>query len=163
MNRRTLLQSAGVSAAAVLAGCVDGVQEHFGLQGSIPLEINNETDQTHDVHLQAYQPGADRQSYEQSYSVTPGETVGAPHLDKVEQSFRVARIENEDEADVSVASIRSTTEFVFVRLAVDGIEIEVQEPDGTGNETDESNDSNETDDSNASDATQNETDGEDDA
>ncbi|MXV62147.1 hypothetical protein GS429_08745 [Natronorubrum sp. JWXQ-INN-674] len=135
MNRRTLLQSAAVGAAVGLAGCIDGVREHFGLQGVIPLEIHNESDRTHNVQLEAYEPTTDRQSYDQSYSVTPGETIGAPNLDKTNQSFRVTRIEDEEKVDVTVETVTEDTTLVLVWLYNDEIVIEPQDGENAGNET----------------------------
>lgn len=138
MNRRTFLQSAGVAATVGLAGCLDGLREHFGLQGVIPIEIYNEGEQTHNIQLQARELEADRQSYDQSYSVTPGEPVMPPHLDKTEQSFRVTRIENEEEVDVEVVRVTSETDLVVIRIYDDRLEVEAQrnDEDGTdGNET----------------------------
>ena len=140
MNRRTFLQSAGVAAVVGLAGCLDGVREHFGLQGVIPIEIHNEGEQTHNINLQARDLEADRQSYEQSYSVTPGETVGPPHLDKTRQSFRVARITDEEEAEVEVVTVTPETELVVIRIYDDSLEVEVRQDDaGEGTAANETN------------------------
>ncbi|WP_436343743.1 hypothetical protein [Natronorubrum sp. FCH18a] len=144
MNRRTLLQSAGVAAAVGLAGCVDGVQEHFGLQGVVPIEIYSEAEQTQNLHLQAYDLEASRESYDQSYSITPGDNVKPPNLDKTEQSFRVAKIEDEDEAEVREASITSDTQLVVIRLYDDDLVIEVDHGDGAENETVDDDGDNET-------------------
>ncbi|WP_440771242.1 hypothetical protein [Natronorubrum sp. DTA28] len=130
MNRRTLLQSAGVAAAVGLAGCVDGVQEHFGLQGIIPIEIHNEGDTARNLRLQARERNGGRESYEQSYSVGPGETVGPPHLDETEQSFRAAIVENEEEATVRAVSITPDTSLVVIRISDDDLVVEVQRSEG---------------------------------
>lgn len=126
MNRRTVLRVAGASVAVGLAGCVDGVQEHFGLQGVIPIEIHSEADRTHNVHLEAHERETNRQSYEQSYSVTPDEVVGAPNLDRTDQSLRVAKIVDDEPTDVREVSITEHTELVLVWLYDDDIVIDVQ-------------------------------------
>lgn len=138
MNRRTFLQSAGVAATLGLAGCLDGLREHFGLQGVIPIEIYNEGEQTHNIQLQARDLEAGRESYDQSYSVTPGEPVMPPHLEETEQSFRVTRIENEEEVDVEVVTVTPDTDLVVIRIYDDSLEVEARQDDGNetnGNET----------------------------
>ncbi|SIR89292.1 hypothetical protein [Natronorubrum thiooxidans] len=154
MNRRRVLQVIGVAATAGLAGCVDGVKEHFGLQGIIPLEIHSEADRTHNLHLEAYEREVDRKSYQQSISVSPGETVGAPNLDKTAQSLRVARIANEEQSDVEAVSLTENTTLVVITLYDDGFEVDVRENESaaatanetTANESDGDADANESDD-----------------
>ncbi|WP_238709600.1 twin-arginine translocation signal domain-containing protein [Natronorubrum halophilum] len=159
MNRRTLLQSAGVAAVVGLAGCIDGVQEHFGLQGIVPIEIHSEADRTYNLHLQAYDREADRQSYEQSISVTPGESVKPPNLDKTEQSFRIARIDdNDEETEVREVSITSTTQVVTIQLSNDGLAVEVDHGDDAENETGVDGDENRTVDTGGNETDENETD-----
>lgn len=135
MNRRRLLGLAGASVTAGLAGCLEGVREHFGVQGVIPIEIHSEAERTHNLHLEARERETGRQSYEQSYSVTPGETVGPPHLEETEQSFRVARIENEEEADVSAVSVTPDTELVTISIYDDDLVVEVHRGEDAANET----------------------------
>ncbi|WP_339103552.1 hypothetical protein [Haloterrigena salinisoli] len=130
MNRRTALGLAATSALAGLAGCIEGVQEHFGLQGVIPVEVQSEADETQNILLEARERGSGRQSYEQSYSVTPDETVSAPHLDQTEQSFRVAKIENESVTTVRTASVTPETNLVMIRLYDDDLVIELEFEDG---------------------------------
>ncbi|ELY57449.1 hypothetical protein [Natronolimnohabitans innermongolicus] len=142
MNRRTVLGLAGTSVAASLAGCLDGVREHFGLQGVIPVEIHNEGEQSHNVQLRAVERGSSRDSYEQSFTVTPDETVGPPHLDETEQSLRVAIIEDDELANVQTADITPDTSLVTIRLYDDDFVIEVRRDEGEdvveeGNESDE--------------------------
>ncbi|ELY42591.1 hypothetical protein [Natronorubrum sulfidifaciens] len=137
MNRRRVLQVAGVAATTGLAGCIDGVREHFGLQGIIPLEIHSEADRTYNLHLEAYEREARRKSYEQSISVSPGETVGAPNLNKTDQSFRIARIEGEEQAEVQEVSLTEATTLVTIMLYDDEFVVEVREneSDDATNET----------------------------
>ena len=165
MNRRTLLQSAGVAAAVGLAGCVDGVREHFGLQGVIPIEIHNEGESSRNLHLQARERNGGRESYEQSYSVGPGETVGPPHLDETEQSFRAAIIENEEEATVRAVSITPDTSLVVIRISEDNLVVEVQRSEGEDEIADGTEDADDADDDqseeNGDDSDENETDSDD--
>ena len=130
MNRRTVLGLVGTSAIAGLAGCIDGVREHFGLQGVIPIEIRSEAAEPQNIHLEARERGSNRQSYEQSYSVTPEETVSAPHLDETEQSFRVARIEDESEATVRAVTVTPDVDLVKIRLYDDDLVVELEREDG---------------------------------
>ncbi|QFU84206.1 hypothetical protein GCU68_14585 [Natronorubrum aibiense] len=127
-----------MSATAGLAGCVDGVKEHFGLQGIIPLEIHSEADRTYNLHIEAYERDVDRKSYQQSISVSPGETVGAPNLDKAAQSLRVARIVDDEQSDVEAVSLTENTELVVITLYDEEFEVDVRENEsaaGSGNET----------------------------
>ncbi len=135
MNRRRVLQFAGVAATAGLAGCLDGIQEHFGLQGVIPIEIHSEAERTHNLHLEARERETGRQSYEQSYSITPNETVGPPHLDRSEQSFRVSRIDDDEAVEVREVSVTESTELVMVRFTDDELVIEVDRGDDEENVT----------------------------
>lgn len=130
MNRRTVLGLAGASVTVGLAGCLDGVREHFGLQGVIPIEIHNEGERSRNLHIQARERETSRDSYEQSFTVTPGETVGPPHLDESEQSFRAAIIEDEEQATVRTASITPDTSLVVIRIYDDDLVVEVQRDDG---------------------------------
>lgn len=144
VNRRRVLGLAGVSITAGFAGCLEGIQEHFGLQGIIPIEIHSEADRTHNLHLEARESETGRQSYEQSYSVTPGETVGPPHLEETDQSFRVARIENEAEADVSVVSVTPETELVTIYIYDDELVVDVHRSEDGANGTVDGDGTNET-------------------
>ncbi|WP_440765039.1 hypothetical protein [Natronorubrum sp. DTA7] len=156
-----------MAAAVGLAGCVDGVQEHFGLQGIIPIEIHNEGDRTRNLHLQARERNGGRASYEQSYSVGPGETVGPPHLDETEQSFRAAIIENEDEATVRAVSITPDTSLVVIRISEDDLVVEVQRSEGEDEiadgteDTEDADDDDEQSDENGDESDENETDSDD--
>lgn len=131
MNRRTVLQVAGVSAAVGLAGCIDGVQEHFGLQGVIPIEIHNEDADSHNLHIQAFERDADRDSYEESITVAPNESVIPSHLDEVEQSFRVAKIIDDELATVRTGSIVPEISLVVIRVYEDDLVIKLDYENGT--------------------------------
>ncbi|MEY7849748.1 hypothetical protein AB7C87_11195 [Natrarchaeobius sp. A-rgal3] len=118
MNRRTVLQSAGVFGAACLAGCLEGVQDHFvgSVQGVVPIEIYSESDRFYNVQLVAYERETNRQTYEEAYAVTPGENVVPPHLEGVYQTLRVTRFDEDDEPEIREAAITPDTELVVVRL-----------------------------------------------
>ncbi|WP_049941675.1 hypothetical protein [Haloterrigena turkmenica] len=130
MNRRTVLGFAATSALAGLAGCIEGVKEHFGLQGVIPVEIQSEAEETQNILLESRERESGRQSYEQSYSVTPEETVSAPHLDQTEQSFQVSKVENESVTTVRTASVTPETDLVMIRLYDDDLVVELEFEDG---------------------------------
>ena len=159
MNRRTVLGLGGTVAITGLAGCLDGLREHFGLQGVIPVEIHSESERTHNVHLEAREPEADRQSYEESYSVTPGETVSAPHLNEVEQNLRVATIEDDSMATVRAVTVTPDVDLVLVRLYDDDLEVELEYEDGESEIEDGEDDSDEPD---GSDGNETDADGSDD-
>jgi hypothetical protein len=131
VNRRTVLQSAGVAAVASLAGCLDGVEEHFtgSLQQPVPIEITNDGERAHDVHLEARARDDDRQTYEQSYTVVPDERVGPPHLEGSDQQFRVRRFGDDDEEEiedlVETATITDETQLVLISIYDDDLELEV--------------------------------------
>lgn len=139
MNRRTVLRSAGVLATVSLAGCADAVAEHFqgSLRGIVPIEIHSEADQTHNIQLKAHEYQTSRQTYDQGYSVTPGQTVSPPHLEASSQSLRIVRFHGTDdeEADVREVSITPNTQLVTIWLYDDDLVIELHRGDEDGNET----------------------------
>lgn len=130
MNRRTVLGLAGTSALAGLAGCIDAVREHFGLQGVIPVEITNEGEETRNLLIEARESESGRRSYEESYTVTPGENVTAPHLSETELNLRVAVVEDETEATVRAASVTPDVDLVAIRLNDDDLVVELQRDGG---------------------------------
>lgn len=134
MNRRRVLQAAGALATVGLAGCLEGVQEHFGLQGVVPVEIYSEADQPHNVQLAAQERETGRETYEEAYSVTPNETVAPPNMERTAQSMRVVKFdENDEQAIVRAVSITDQTELVRIYIYDDDLVVEV---DGPGGETD---------------------------
>ncbi|RKD95031.1 hypothetical protein [Halopiger aswanensis] len=136
MNRRTVLRSASVLATVGLAGCIQGVQEHFGLQGVVPVEIHNSGSQSYKIQLQARELGNDRRSYNEQYSVSPNETAYPPHLGRTEQSLQVVLFDEDNEQEqVEAVSITSDTEFVSIELTDAGMVIEVDRADDAANET----------------------------
>ncbi|MFP8954322.1 hypothetical protein ACLI4Z_15345 [Natrialbaceae archaeon A-arb3/5] len=141
MNRRTVLQSAGVLATVGLAGCIEGVQEHFegSFQGIVPIEIHSEASQSYNIRLEAHERETGRQSYEEAYSVPPEEMVTPPHLERTAQSLRIVTSGHETETNtLREVSITPGTELVLIYLRDDDLLIDVQrgESDGERNETD---------------------------
>lgn len=145
MNRRTVLQSAGVAAVASLAGCVEAVEDHFqgSVQQPVPVEITNEGERPYNVHLEAHTRDAERQTYEESYTVIPDERVGAPHLGGSEQRFRVTRFGDDDGAEdlVETSAITEASQLVLITIYDDELELEVvtdeEEAEERSNETDD--------------------------
>lgn len=119
-----------------LAGCIQGIQEHFGLQGVVPVEIHNSGSRTYKIQLQARELESDRRSYNEQYSVSPNETAYPPHLGRTEQSLQVVLFgENNEQEQVEAVSITSDTEFVSIELTDAGLVIEVDRADDAANET----------------------------
>ncbi|WP_312854292.1 hypothetical protein [Natronococcus sp. JC468] len=133
MNRRTVLRSAGVVAVASLAGCVDAVEEHFtgGLESPVPVEITNEGERSYNISLDATARGQDRQTYEESYTITPGERVAPPHINGSEQQFRVIRHGDGDEIEnlVETGTITEETSLVLITITDDAVDLEIIEDD----------------------------------
>ncbi|WP_255190541.1 hypothetical protein [Natronobeatus ordinarius] len=142
MNRRTVLGSASALAAVGLAGCVGNVQqlaEGF-LQSPVPIEIYNEGNEYHNVYLVAHEVESGRQSYDQGFSITPGERVIPEHLSPVEQRLRVIKLEGalgsdfgdeefdeDDVEELEEVEITPETRIVLIRLQDDGLEVDVQQ------------------------------------
>lgn len=119
-----------------LAGCIQGVQEHFGLQGVVPVEIHNSGSRSYKIQLQARELGNDRRSYNEQYSVSPNETAYPPHLGRTEQSLQVVLFDEDNEQQqVEAVSITSDTEFVSIELTDAGLVIEVDRAGDAANET----------------------------
>ncbi|WP_090379763.1 hypothetical protein [Natronobacterium texcoconense] len=136
MNRRTVLQSAGVVGMAGLAGCLDGIQEHFGLQGVVPIEIENQADETYNLLLEAHDPETGRQTYDESFAVSPQGRTMPQHLDRADQRFRVVRFTVDNEPlETREVSITSETELVIIHITGDDLVIDVRRGDAAGNET----------------------------
>ncbi|MFD1564166.1 hypothetical protein ACFR99_11460 [Haloarchaeobius amylolyticus] len=133
MNRRTVLRTAGVTATIGLSGCIEALQEHYegSFRGLVPIEIHSEADQPYDVTLEAFDPETDRQTYDESYTVTAGERALPPHLDATEQLLRVTRInrEHRDRQLTREATITRETSTVIVRLTNDDLRLELERGD----------------------------------
>lgn len=129
MKRRTVLQSAAVLGSVSLAGCLDGFREHFEgeFQGVVPMEIHSESDDPHNLHIEAFDRETGQQTYDEGIAVNPDESVGPPHLSATDQRLRVARIDAQEEAviDDQQVSITSETQLVLIWLYDDEVVIEV--------------------------------------
>lgn len=146
MNRRTALQFVGALGSAALAGCLSGIQDHFegDLQGVIPIEIHSESEEYHNLHIEAYARGTDRLTYEEGISVTPGEMVSPQHLSAQDQYLRVRSIDEQEGTELLVeeAAVTADAKYVLVWLYDDDIEIEIErdedetdaDPDGSGSD-----------------------------
>ncbi len=128
---------------AGLAGCIEGIQSHFGgIQGVIPIEITNESDRAQNIRLEAYTTETDRHTYDESYSVRADERVRPPHLKKTEQRFRAVRFEGQESSSVDTTRISPETQLVLITVYADDIAIELvfdeneaENVTGDGNET----------------------------
>lgn len=144
VNRRTVLQSAGVFATVGLAGCVGGIQEHFEgeIRSPVQIEIYNESDQTQNVQLAAREQGTGRDTYDQSYSVTPGERIGAPSLEGIEQSLQVVLVDQaEGEDQVEVGTVTPETMLVSITIYEDDLDLQISTSEDDGNESTAGNES----------------------
>ncbi|SFS52336.1 hypothetical protein [Halostagnicola kamekurae] len=148
MNRRTVLQSAGVFATVGLAGCVGGIREHFEgeIRSPIPIEIYNESDQTQYIQLEARERGTGRGTYDQSYSVTPGERVSAPSLEGIEQSLQAVLVDQDEGDDrVEVGAVTPETVLVSITIYEDDLDLQISSSADDGNASTEGNESVESD------------------
>ena len=130
-----------------LAGCVGNVQqlaEGF-FQSPVPIEIHNEGDEYHNVYLVAHDLESGRQSYDQGFSVTPGERVIPEHLSPVAQRLQVIKLEGalgadfgdedfdeDDVEELEEVEITPETQIVLIRLRDDGLEVDVQQREHEG-------------------------------
>jgi hypothetical protein len=127
-----------VAAVAGLSGCVEALQEHYqgSFRGLVPIEIHSEAEYHYDIRLEAYDAETNRRTYEESYTVTAGQTATPPHLDAVEQHFRATKFGRDDEErTVREATITPATDLVVVRITDDDLRLEVErgaESDATG-------------------------------
>lgn len=146
MNRRRVLQSAGAVSLVGLAGCIDGVQDHFtgSLQSPVPVEITNDGDRPYNISLDAVARGNGRETYEESYTITPGERVAPPHIEGEDQQLRVTR-HGDDELDdlVEMGTITDETDLVLISLHEDEIELEIIDDEAEAEEEQEELEENE--------------------
>ncbi|WP_408958583.1 hypothetical protein [Natrinema sp. 74] len=136
MNRRTVLQSVGVTAVVSLSGCLEALQEHYqgSFRGLVPVELYNEADQHYDLRLEAYAASGGRQTYKESYTITSDQRATAPHLDATKQHFRATKFGREGERlAVKEGMITSNTSRVVVRITNDGLILNIER--GNGEET----------------------------
>lgn len=147
VRRRTLLAGLGVGVTVPTAGCLETLQDHFAgeIQTPVPIEIHNEVDRNHQVSLQAYEYGGERQTYDEDYAIRPGPRVIPPHLDGFDQRLRIIRHGTDDMPDlVEEVSVTSDTQSILVHLYVEELEVEVDygeagPPDWAENLTTEDN------------------------
>ncbi|PCR90331.1 hypothetical protein [Natrinema ejinorense] len=128
MNRRTLLRTAGVAATVGLSGCLEALQEHYqgSFQGLVPIEIHSEADRHFDLTLEAYVPGTNRQTYDESYTITANQSASPPHLEATEQNFRVVKYGREDDEETfRETTITPSTKFVNIRITNDDLILDV--------------------------------------
>ena len=129
MKRRRLLQSVAVLGSVSLAGCLDGFREHFEgeFQGVVPMEIHSESDEAHNLHIEAFDRETGQQTYDEGIAVNPDESVGPPHLSATDQRLRVARIDaiEEEVLDDQQVSITGETQLVLIWVYDDEVVIEV--------------------------------------
>ncbi|WP_089788753.1 hypothetical protein [Natronobacterium haloterrestre] len=135
MNRRTVLRTAGVATMAGLAGCLEGVREHFSVQGVVTLEIVNEADDSYNLRLEAHESETNRQTYDESFTVTPGERAMPQHLERTDQRFRVIKFDGNEQEEIREVSITPETRHVNVYVRDDDLVIDVHRGDDEGNTT----------------------------
>lgn len=130
VNRRRVLQAGAVLGSVSLAGCIDGVAEHFtgGIQGVIPMEIHSEADRPRNLHFEAHDHETDQLIYEEGITVGAGESVYPSHLRGTDQFLRVAEIDTDEEAEVEAqqVSVPEQTRVVLVYVYDDDLEIDLQ-------------------------------------
>ncbi|WP_087714399.1 hypothetical protein [Natronolimnobius baerhuensis] len=115
---------------AGLAGCLEGVQEHFGLQGIVPLEIYSEAEDAYNLQLQAREDETGRETYDESYAVTPEESIVAPNLERTNQNLQVVKYERDTDNSIARAvSITDETELIVVYIRDDDLVVEVRQSD----------------------------------
>ncbi|ELY63955.1 Ser-Asp rich fibrinogen-binding, bone sialoprotein-binding protein [Natrinema versiforme JCM 10478] len=122
-----------MTAVAGLAGCVENLQEHYqgSFQGLVPIEVHSESDRHYDLTLEAYETGTNRQTYDESYTVTANESASLPHLDATEQLLRVTRYAREDDdATFEEVTITSSTKAVTVRLTDEELILDIDRGEG---------------------------------
>lgn len=135
MNRRRVLRSVGVAATISLSGCVETLQEHYqgSFRGLVPVEIYSEADQYYNLTLEAYDPETNQQTYDESYTITAGQSATSPHLNATEQLFRATKLGQDNERlAVSEGTITPSTTLVVVRIPDDGLKLDIQREDGAG-------------------------------
>ncbi|EMA27325.1 hypothetical protein C446_17991 [Halobiforma nitratireducens JCM 10879] len=121
---------------AGLAGCLEGVQEHFDFQGVVPIEVVNEGRSSYNLRLEARETDTGRQTYDESFSITPDERAMPHHLERVDQRFRIVKYEGQEQVEVREVSITPETEHLNVYVRDDDLIVDVRRGDGAdGNES----------------------------
>lgn len=130
VNRRRVLQAGAALGSVALAGCIDGVAEHFtgGIQGVIPMEIHSEAEVPRNLHFEAFDRETDQQIYEEGITVGAGQSVYPSHLRGTDQYLRIAEIDTDEEVELEAqqASIPENTRVVLIYVYDDEFEIELR-------------------------------------
>lgn len=156
MNRRHVLQSAGVVSLGALAGCLDGVREHFtgSISTNAPIEIYSAAERSYNIALEGIDPESGRQTYDQSFSVNPNERVIPQTAARNGQLFRVTRFGHDDlsgrpgEDLVEQGTVERDTQQIDIHITDDDLTLTISRSE---TETNSSADGEErTDDENAS-------------
>ncbi|WP_226480928.1 hypothetical protein [Natrinema amylolyticum] len=123
-----------MAATVGLSGCLEALEEHYqgSFQGLVPIEIHSEAERHYDLTLEAYESGTDRQTYDESYTVTANQSASPPHLDATEQILRVVKYGRDgEELAFREATITPNTKLVNVRITDDDLVLDVQRGGGT--------------------------------
>lgn len=139
MNRRTALRSASTVAVAGLAGCLDGVADHFNVQAPIELLLMSEASGSYEIRLDAREQGTQREIYEEGFTITPEENVYPQNLQRTEQVLRVSREGGPEDAEAIVETIEIHEDHQAVVITVhdDDLEIELSEREEDAEEIEE--------------------------
>ncbi|WP_222920336.1 hypothetical protein [Natrinema sp. SYSU A 869] len=116
-----------------LSGCLEAFKEHYkgSFQGLVPIEIHSEAEHHYDLTLEAYETGTNRQTYDESYTVTANQSASPPHLEAIEQTLRVVKYGRDgEELAFKEATITPSTKLVNVRLTDDDLILDVQRGEG---------------------------------
>jgi hypothetical protein len=147
VNRRTVLQSAGVVGVVGLAGCVDGIEEHFmgGVQSPVPIEVLNDGSQPYNVSLEGRARDGDRETYDENFAIIPDERVWAPQIEGSDQQFRVTRVGDDDDIDdlVETTEISESSQLILITIHDDEIELEMITDEDEAEERQEDGDADE--------------------
>jgi hypothetical protein len=118
-----------VAATVGLSGCIEALQEHYqgSFQGLVPIEIHSETSRHYNLKMEAYERESNRQTYDESYTITADQSVTPPHLPATEQLFRVTKF-GADEAEQTVREgvITPNTKLVTIGLTDDDLSLEIE-------------------------------------
>lgn len=133
MNRRHVLQSVSVVALGALAGCLEGVREHFTgrVSTNAPIEIYSAAERSYNVSLEGVDPESGRQTYDQSFSVNPNERVVPQTAARNGQLFRVTRFGHDDlpespgEDLVEQGTVGSETQRIDIHITDDDLTLTI--------------------------------------
>ena len=134
MNRRRVLQSAAVGGTVALAGCVDGVLEHFegSVQGVIPIEIESRAEEPLSIYIEANERQTGRQTYEEGITVSQVDgTVSPANMERTGQRVSFAMLDPNErtEIDGHRTTVTEDTQLVLIRLYDDELVVEIDHGD----------------------------------